>query len=166
MSPSISLIVIWLQQWKIFLSWGTKNHFLIFCLFIECSEQRWVSVSGDQNLLFRSSAVHFFPTPSWWASAVFGRGCVMDKRSNVSPTGTMLGHTGKPPNKGLAIVLGWSCGNIASAPKISIKAGTKPVCSLLTELQDPGDTPPHCLAIKKLIPFTTWIPGVPLGLWM
>lgn len=53
----------------------------------------------------------------------------MDKRSSLVQIGTMLGHTGKSPNKGLAIVLGWLWGNIPSTPKTSLKAGAKPVCA-------------------------------------
>lgn len=54
----------------------------------------------------------------------------MGKRSSLVQTGTMLGHTGKSPNKSLAIVLGWLCGNISPTPKIGLKAGAKSVCSV------------------------------------
>lgn len=44
-----------------------------------------VCCSSREAVLLSSSAVHFFPLPSCWASGVFGRGCAMDKRSSSIP---------------------------------------------------------------------------------
>lgn len=81
-----------------------------------------VCCSSREAALLGCSAVHFFPLPSCWASGVFGRGCVMDKRTSSVPVlGTVFDHAGKSPSKGLAVVLGQAFATSTFIPKDKLK---------------------------------------------